>query len=160
MNILEKIIKKEFDIEPFEVVHLYWNFGIFSDKISGDFFFDENYQLKCIGLAGLVNVFDYVSHILTGQITVKKTHRMVSEGIMRLNVVPNKSEKIAIDYAKACNMNFLIKNNDGKTYATYEKPEKEGQAGWKINSDFIEIKIPISFLSCMDNEPYFIGNKK
>lgn len=159
-NILSKIMKENFAIEPFEVINLYWNFGPFNEQMAGDFFFDENYNLKCSGLAGIVNTNDYISYILTGKITAMKTNRMVSEDTIRqVNVVPNEKEKIAIDYAKACNMNYLIQNSDGRFYATYEKPQKDEQARWKMGSKFILIRIPISFLSSTDEEPYFIGNK-
>ena len=68
MNILEKIIKKEFDIEPFEVVHLYWNDDFVLGRLSGDFFFNKKYNLICIGMAGLVNSDSYEF--------VAKTHRL------------------------------------------------------------------------------------
>ena len=161
MSVLEKIIKKEFDIEPFEVVHLYWNDDFVLGRLSGDFFFNKQYNLICIGMAGLVNSDSYIVEILKGNIRIEKQNRFISESTKQMLILPNKSEQIAINYARECGMKYLAEQKDGQVFAFEEKPVKT-DGKWIVNSVLkpIEIYVPISFISFEDEEPYLIKNNE
>lgn len=67
-------------------------------------------------------------------------------------------EKLAIDYARACGMNWLCKDENGNIYAYEQKPDKlHGE--WVVDfGSYVKIHIPIFFLSWKDEEPYYIGD--
>jgi hypothetical protein len=69
-------------------------------------------------------------------------------------------EQLAIDYALACDCHWLAKDQDEAIYAYKEKPEKRfaewSYANNHTKGDFIEIGLPISFLSWEDDEPFHI----
>lgn len=71
-----------------------------------------------------------------------------------------EKEQLAIDYAKACGHKWLVKNRCGSIVAYRSEPQKNKIAGYWENGGWIgmEIKIPISFLSWYDEEPYYIGD--
>lgn len=78
-------------------------------------------------------------------------------------IKPTEKEQIAINYAKACGCNWLAKDKNNKIYAYEKKPVKTHYEEWvceKINDISILIKIPISFLSWNDTEPYYIGDEE
>lgn len=91
-----------------------------------------------------------IESILNGACKIKKI------------VKPTKEEQLAIDYAKACGCKWLAKDKDGCIYAYSTKPIRDNDA-WIINDIFtthewIDIKIPISFIHWTDEEPYYIGD--
>ena len=72
-----------------------------------------------------------------------------------------KEEQIAIDYAKACGCNWLVKGFDDSVFAYEKKPIKTHcewlSRIWDYNQKVIKIHIPISFIHWSDEEPYCIG---
>lgn len=74
--------------------------------------------------------------------------------------VPTEIEQLAINYALACDYHWLAKDSYGDIYAYTEKPQKKSIHGVWVNSgnSMIIIKLPISFLSWEDEEPYYIGD--
>ena len=87
--------------------------------------------------------------ILAGKVVIKKI------------IMPTKNEQLAIDYAKACGCNWLVKSTNGNVAGFRIKPTR-GKGCWYVTcsepSPCINIDIPISFLS-WDDEPYYIGGK-
>ena len=76
-------------------------------------------------------------------------------------ILPNKSEQIAINYARECGMKYLAEQKDGRVFAFKEKPVKT-DGKWIVNSVLkpIEIYVPISFISFEDEEPYLIKSNE
>lgn len=77
--------------------------------------------------------------------------------------IPTEIEQIAINYALAYGCHWIAKDSDGIIYAYKRKPHKSRYSDmWDddVNDDklMVEIKLPISFLSWEDNEPYYIGD--
>lgn len=85
--------------------------------------------------------------LLSGKNTIKKIKEPQSH-----------REKIAIEYAKLSGYNWIAKNKNGSVTAYYYKPFKKGNYWWCGGFLGTEIKIPISFLSWTDEEPYYIGD--
>lgn len=77
--------------------------------------------------------------------------------------IPTEIEQIAINYALAYGCHWIAKDSDGVIYAYKRKPHKSSYSDmWDddVNDDklMVEIKLPISFLSWEDDEPYYIGD--
>lgn len=77
--------------------------------------------------------------------------------------IPTEIEQIAINYALAYGCHWIAKDSDGVIYAYKRKPHKSSYSDmWDddVNDDklMVEIKLPISFLSWEDEEPYYIGD--
>lgn len=76
--------------------------------------------------------------------------------------IPTEMEQLAVDYALACGCHWLAKDKDGIVYAYKDKPEKKlcewSYSNIHIHDDFLEIGLPISFISWEDDEPYYIGD--
>lgn len=74
---------------------------------------------------------------------------------------PTTEEQLAIDYARACGMKWLAKDKN-KTVAAFKEKPKKGAGQWLNTSndfdDWIELYLPISFLSWEDEEPFYIGD--
>lgn len=85
-----------------------------------------------------------ITNILDGSVVIRK------------KIKPTREEQLAIDYAKACGMNYISQDSDGEYYAYNERPSKQFQS-WYCVDKAIEIGIPISFISWNDEEPYYIG---
>ena len=73
---------------------------------------------------------------------------------------PTAEEKLAIDYARACGFKWLAKDKN-KTLAAYKEKPQKGTNEWLNTTndcyDWIEIYLPISFISWEDEEPFYIG---
>ena len=73
---------------------------------------------------------------------------------------PTSQEQLAIDYAKACGYKWIAKDGDGIVFAYGDKPNRVDDLElWDYQwEDYMQIKIPISFISWDDKEPYYIGD--
>lgn len=81
--------------------------------------------------------------------------------IEKLKTYPSKAEQIAIDYAKCCGYNWMAKEENGAVFAFQNKPRKSTHTWFTPQGgELMRIKIPISFLSWGDEEPYYIGGDK
>lgn len=74
---------------------------------------------------------------------------------------PTAEEQLAIDYARACGYKWIAKDKN-KTVAAFKEKPKKGTKEWLNTTndldDWIELYLPISFLSWEDEEPYYIGD--
>lgn len=73
-----------------------------------------------------------------------------------------KYEQIAIDYARLCGYKWLVRDkNEDYVKAYTEKPIKNKKCWlWESKGGWMIIRIPISFLSWEDTEPYYIGGEE
>ena len=90
-----------------------------------------------------MRALDCLPALLNGTYTIEKIKK------------PTAAEKIAIDYAKLCGLEWLAKDKNGKVYAYDLKPEKLKTA-WESHGHSLLIQFPIDFLSWQDEEPYYI----
>lgn len=74
---------------------------------------------------------------------------------------PTAEEQLAIDYARACGCKWIAKD-ENKTLAAFKEKPKKGIKEWLNTTDdfndWIELYLPISFISWEDEEPYYIGD--
>ena len=76
------------------------------------------------------------------------------------------NEQVAIRYAKTCGCKWLAKDKDNTVNAFVNKPVKNDVLDiWDLadeatnnTADYVEINIPIPFISWEDEEPYYIGD--
>lgn len=109
-------------------------------------------KLNIMYFAGekFVYVSDYtILDILRGDLKIIKIPR------------PTAEEQLAIDYARACGFKWLAKDKNKRLTAFKEKPKKGIKEWLNTTDDFndwIELYLPISFISWEDEEPYYIGD--
>lgn len=113
-----------------------------------------------------LNVFGFYS---AEWIELDETHllQMLLNGDAKIIKIPHPTaeEQLAINYARACGCKWIAKDKDKTVTAFKEKPYKnykESAETW-INptfnrSDWMELHLPISFLSWEDEEPFYIGD--
>lgn len=81
---------------------------------------------------------------------------------LQKKIAPTKKEQVAIDYARLCGYKYLAKDKDGGIYAYLSEPYKnKPKEFWSAKTTgTMQIRIPISFLSWEDDEPYYIGGEE
>lgn len=76
---------------------------------------------------------------------------------------PTAEELLAIDYARACGFKWMAKDEGGTIHAFEHKPVKSADRKYwfsnELNTRIIAIGLPISFLQCDDEEPFYIGDE-
>ena len=82
---------------------------------------------------------------------------------MNKKIALTNSDKTVIKYAKLCGMSWIAKDLLGLTYAYAIKPQKDSGGNWFAEepgreSLSIVLAYPLSFISCEDDEPYYIGD--
>lgn len=121
-----------------------------------EYYFDNDLELHCVLLGN------------DSKLDSEKSNKILVNllrgyFIMQKVIVPTKEEQIAINYALAYGCHWIAKDSDGVIYAYKRKPHKSSYSDmWDddVNDDklMVEIKLPISFLSWKDDEPYYIGD--
>ena len=114
------------------------------------YYFDSNLTLRNVHTHKECDRYPFVD-IIRGEYKIKKCQTHIT-----------KDEKIAVEYAKKTGHNWLCENKNGIIVAYHSKPRKNEKTGYWDCGGFLgmEIKIPISFLSWYDEDPYYIGDEK
>lgn len=151
MNEITKEIFEFLNVEPDEIF-----------RIEGSTnYFKINKDLQLYLAHSQKNVFKKLWELCGPHLTI--SNLLVGKATIEKIIYPTEKEQIAINYAKACGCNWLAKDKNNKIYAYEKKPVKTHYEEWvceKISDTSILIKIPISFLSWNDTEPYYIGDEK
>ena len=136
---------------------------------------NEDFLGRRFGIYLDLTVYENIRDSFEKEIPLVESNRIIAD-ILRKNLtiqkvpVISKNEQLAIDYAKACGYRWLVRDDGGIVWAYKTRPEKNTNLGqWfdpsELESDEygygntkLEIGMPLSFLSCQNTEPYYIGD--
>ena len=152
MNEITKEIFKYLNVLPDEIFRIEGSTNYYKINENLKLFLSTTNKTCDKKMWSLCGPYLTIGDLITGENKIKKI------------IKPTDTEKIAINYAKACGYNWLAKDESGAVYAFVDKPIKHEQIKqWGIGQSFhtaAQILLPISFLSWKDEEPYYIGDDK
>jgi hypothetical protein len=147
MNYCKEIFKL-LDLQPYEEFQIKKNTGeVF--RLTEDLMLEHAYvSTKNWRMSTIFNVLS----ILRGKAEIIKEAASIEFSTL------TEKEQLALNYAKNCGMNWIVKTQDNFIFAFSDKPVR-GERTWfkrHASDKAIEINIPLSFLE-WESSPYYIN---